>query len=504
MSEKEKITCKRSDTMIRGSIGTVETQAVWFQEKLTLGSGEVLPEYTVAYETYGTLNEEASNTILICHALTGDSHAAGYHEGDDKPGWWEMVIGPGKAFDTDQYFIVCSNILGGCKGTTGPSSINPETGRPYGLSFPIYTITDMVKVQHRLLKHLGISRLFAVAGGSMGGMQALQWSVSYPDLVSRVIVIASTAYSTPQQIAFNEVGRSAIRSDPDWNQGKYTQNEPPSRGLALARMIGHITYLSDESMHNKFGRGLQEKEEFGFDFSTEFQVESYLHYQGDQFVKRFDANSYLYITKAVDYFDLTVNQSLTDAFRDVQARFLIVSITSDWLYPPYLSREIVSALSSLNIDVDYCELRSNYGHDAFLLEGGQMNYLLGRFLSHLSVRDLMIREVPTVSENVTIKGAAALMIAEAVNHLPVVSSDGRLCGIVTSWDISRSVAQGYRNLEEIMSREVVTASPDELVSEAVKRLDQHHISALPVLDEERRVIGLITAERLSRLVSRCR
>ena len=490
--------------MIRGSIGSVQTEQVHLREPLTLESGEVLPEFTVAYETYGTLDKDASNAILICHALTGDAHAAGYHDGDDKPGWWEIVIGPGKAFDTDQYFIICSNILGGCKGTTGPSSINPETGKPYGLTFPVFTITDMVNVQHRLLNHLGISRLFAVAGGSMGGMQALQWSVMYPDLVARIIVIASTAYSTPQQIAFNEVGRSAIRSDPDWKKGDYYETALPVRGLSLARMIGHITYLSDESMHHKFGRDLQGKEELGYDFSTDFQVESYLHHQGDQFVKRFDANSYLYITKAIDYFDLTVNQSLTDSFRDVQARFLIVSVSSDWLYPPYLSQEIVSALSSLNVDVDYCEIRSNYGHDAFLLEGGQMNYLLGRFLSHLSIQDLMIRDVPTVSESVTIKGAAALMIAEAVNHLPIVAGDGRLCGIVTSWDISRSVAQGYRTIEEIMSRDVVTASPDEAISDAVKRLEEHHISALPVLDEERRVIGLITSERLSRLVSRCR
>ena len=490
--------------MIRGSIGTVSTESVTIGQPLTLDSGEILPELTIAYETYGTLDKDASNAILICHALTGDAHAAGYHEGDEKPGWWEMVIGPGKAFDTDQYFIICSNILGGCKGSTGPSSINPVTGRPYGLTFPVFTIQDMVRVQHRLLDHLGISRLFAVAGGSMGGMQALQWSVTYPELVSRVIVIASTAYSTPQQIAFNEVGRSAIISDHDWKNGHYYDDGSPVSGLSLARMIAHITYLSDESMHNKFGRGLQGKEKPGFDFSTDFQVESYLHHQGDQFVKRFDANSYLYITKAVDYFDLTVNQSLTDAFKDVQARFLIVSVSSDWLYPPYLSQEIVSALSSVNIDVDYCEIRSNYGHDAFLLEGGQMNYLLGRFLSHLTIRDLMITDVPTVRETVTIKGAAALMIAEAVNHLPIVAGDGKLCGIVTSWDISRSVAQGYRTLDEIMSRDVFIASPDEPVAEAVKRMDQNHISALPVLDGERRVIGLITAERLSRLVGRCR
>lgn len=491
-------------SMIRGSIGTVKTEFATLKEPLCLESGEVLREITVAYETYGTLDPDKANAILICHALTGDAHAAGYHETDEKPGWWEMVIGPGKAFDTDRYFIISSNILGGCKGTTGPASQNQETSKPYGTSFPLFTIGDMVTVQRRLIDHLGIPRLFAVAGGSMGGMQALQWSVAYPDLVSRVIVIASTAYSTPQQIAFNEVGRSAIRSDPDWNRGEYYGKNPPVRGLALARMIGHITYLSDESMHLKFGRGLQGKEELSFDFSTDFQVESYLHYQGDQFVKRFDANSYLYITKAVDYFDLSVNGSLAEAFRAVKARFLIVSVSSDWLYPPYLSQEIVSALTSLNIDVEYCEIRSNYGHDAFLLEGGQMNYLLTRFLSHLAIRDLMIQEVPTVRETVTIKGAAALMIAEAVNHLPIVAADGKICGIVTSWDIARSIAQGYTSLEEIMSRDVITTSPDESVADAVKRLDQNRISALPVLDEERRVIGLITAERLSRLASRCR
>ncbi|MFH0967418.1 MAG: homoserine O-acetyltransferase [Methanobacteriota archaeon] len=490
--------------MIRGSIGTVKTKFVTLREPFTLESGAVLSDVTVAYETYGTLDKERTNAILICHALTGDAHAAGYHEGDEKPGWWEIGIGPGKAFDTDRYFIICSNILGGCKGTTGPASLNPDTGKPYGTSFPLFTIGDMVSVEHRLIEYLNIPHLFAVAGGSMGGMQALQWSVTYPDFVSRVIVIASTAYSTPQQIAFNEVGRSAIRSDPDWQRGEYYERESPVRGLALARMIGHITYLSDESMHLKFGRGLQGKKELSFDFSTDFQVESYLHYQGDQFVKRFDANSYLYITKAVDYFDLMVGGSLSEAFRDVKARFLVVSISSDWLYPPYLSQEIVSALTSINIDVDYCEIRSHYGHDAFLLEGGQMNYLLGRFLSHLTIRDLMVKEVPTVRETVTIKGAAALMIAEAVNHLPIVAGDGKLCGIVTSWDISRSVAQGFTSLEEIMSHNVITASPDESVVDAVKRLENNHISALPVLDEERRVIGLITAESLSRLASRCR
>ncbi|MDD1725125.1 MAG: homoserine O-acetyltransferase, partial [Methanospirillum sp.] len=366
--------------MIRASIGTVETKIATFETPIQLESGAVLPSFSVAYETYGTLNPDHPNAILLCHALTGDAHAAGYHEGDEKPGWWEMVIGPGKAFDTDRFFIICTNVLGGCKGTTGPSSINPDTGEPWGASFPVITIRDMVRVQKHFIESLGISHLFAIAGGSMGGMQVLEWSVAYPSFVSRIIVIASTAYSTPQQIAFNEVGRCAIRSDPEWKNGNYAEHEGPASGLALARMIGHITYLSDESMHQKFGRDLQEKDAYSYDFTTDFQVESYLHHQGDRFVQRFDANSYLYITKAVDYFDLTVNDSLIDAFRDVTAKFLVIAVSSDWLYPSYLSREIVSALAQLDKNVEYCEIRSNYGHDAFLLESGQMNYLLGRFL----------------------------------------------------------------------------------------------------------------------------
>lgn len=489
--------------MKKPSYGTVETNYVEFEEPLVLECGASLPLYTFAYESYGRLNPERSNAILVCHALTGDAHAAGYYEGADKPGWWEMVIGPGKAFDTDRFFIICSNVLGGCKGTTGPSSMNPATGTPYGTDFPVITISDMVKVQKRLLDHLGISHLFAVAGGSMGGMQVLEWAVLHPDMVHRAVVIASTAYSTPQQIAFNEVGRSAILSDPAWKNGAYYDDEPPVKGLSLARMIGHITYLSDESMHHKFGRNLQEKEEFSYDFTTDFQVESYLHHQGDRFVGRFDANSYLYITKAVDYFDLTRQGSLIDAFRDVKAKFLVIAVSSDWLYPPYLSREIVSALAQLNKEVEYCEIRSNYGHDAFLLESGQMNYLLGRFLSHLTVSDLMIRDTPTVRETITIKGAAALMIAEAVNHLPVVSSRGTLVGIITSWDISRSVAQDVKTLEDIMTRTVLTASAGEHIGQAVSRMQKNRISALPVVDEEDRVVGIITAERLSRLVVRC-
>jgi len=490
--------------MIRGSIGTVKTEQVTFKESLTLESGETLPELTIAYETYGTLDRDRSNAILICHALSGDSHAAGYHAGNEKPGWWDIVIGPGKALDTDQYFIICSNVLGGCKGTTGPSSLNPETNKPYGLSFPVFTIGDMVKAQHRLIQHFVIQRLFAVIGGSMGGMQALQWAVSYPDLVSKIVVIASTAYSTPQQIAFNEVARSAIRSDPDWNHGDYYEGFPPTRGLSLARMIGHITYLSNESMHQKFGRGLQGKDELSYNFTTDFQVESYLHHQGDRFTQRFDANTYMYITKAIDYFDLSINDSLVESFMNVAAKFLIVSVSSDWLYPTYLSQEIVTALTSVNADVQYCEIRSSFGHDAFLLEEGQMNYLLGRFLSSLTIGDVMKVQAPTLNENVTIKEAAELMIAQSVNHLPVVDSEGALTGIVTSWDISRSVAREFNSLDEIMTRSVFFASAEESVDSAVKRMEQNHISALPVVDERRRVIGLITAERLSRLVGRCR
>ncbi len=490
--------------MIRGSVGTVKTEQVTFKEPLTLESGVVLPELTIAYETYGTLDRDRSNAILICHALSGDSHAAGYHAGDEKPGWWDIVIGPGKALDTDQYFIICSNVLGGCKGTTGPASVNPETNKPYGLSFPVITIGDMVHAQRRLLDHFNIQRLFAVIGGSMGGMQALTWSALFPDLASRVVVIASTAYSTPQQIAFNEVARSAIRSDPDWNHGNYYENLQPTRGLSLPRMIGHITYRSDESMHQKFGRGLQGKDELGFDFTTDFQVESYLHYQGDKFTHRFDANSYLYITKAIDYHDLSVNGSLSEAFRSAKAKFLIVSISTDWLYPPYLSQEIVSALSSANVDVEYCEIRSNFGHDAFLLEEGQMNYILGRFLTSLTIADVMKVQSPTLTGDVTIKEAAELMITHSVNHLPVIDAEGALTGIVTSWDISRSVAREFTSLDEIMTRDVFFASPEEPVDSAVKRMELNHISALPVVDEKRRVIGLITAERLSRLIGRCR
>jgi homoserine O-acetyltransferase len=359
----------------------VDTQYVRF-DSLSLDCGATLSPVDVAYETYGTLNEARSNAILILHAFSGDAHAAGLSRTDGKPGWWDNMIGPGKAFDTDKYFVICSNVLGGCRGTTGPSSINPATGRPYGLSFPVITISDMVRLQKKLVDYLALERLLAVCGGSMGGMQALEWAVAYPEAVVSAIPIATTARSSAQQIAFNEVGRQAIMADPDWNGGDYYGKKPPARGLAVARMVGHITFMSDESMRVKFGRRLRQKEEFGFDFSVDFEVESYLRYRGTQFVDRFDANSYLYLTKAMDYFDLTNGAgSLIEAFRNVRARFLVISFTSDWLYPSYQSLEIVNALRALNRDVAYCEIPSNYGHDAFLVDIAEQSEIIRGFLA---------------------------------------------------------------------------------------------------------------------------
>jgi homoserine O-acetyltransferase len=360
----------------------------------------------------------------------------------------------------------------------------------------------MVHAQKQLVDHLGIRKLYAVAGGSMGGMQALQWTVAYPDMVKKAVVIASTGYSTPQQIAFNEVGRKAIISDPDWNNGDYYGRALPTHGLALARMVGHITYLSNESMHEKFGRALQGKERIGFDFSTDFKVESYLHHQGDTFTRRFDANSYLYITKAIDYFDLSIEGSLAKGLAGVKASVFVISVSSDWLYPPYQSQEIVSALTANEADVHYCEIRSNYGHDAFLLESGQLNYLVGRFLSHTIVGDVMIHAIQTIEEGTTIAVAARRMIKTGVNHLPVLSSSDQLVGIVTSWDIAKAVASNFLWLDEIMSRRVITTTPNELIEVAAKKMEEHSISAMPVVDENQHVIGLITSEAISMLVGR--
>ncbi|HPP44726.1 MAG TPA: homoserine O-acetyltransferase [Methanomassiliicoccaceae archaeon] len=486
------------------SVGASVTKYLDIQEPLELESGAKIGPLRIAYETYGRLNKDRSNAILVCHPLSGDAHAAGFHDGESKPGWWDIAIGPGKGFDTTKFFVICSNVLGGCKGTTGPSSIDPATGRPYGTSFPVVTIKDMVNAQKMLVDRLGITQLFAVAGGSMGGMQALQWAVSYPEMMRKAVVIASTAYSTPQQIAFNAVGRKAIISDPAWNKGDYYGRRPPSDGLSLARMVGHITYLSDESMLHKFGRNLQGKETVGFDFSTDFQVESYLNHQGDSFIKRFDPNSYLYITKAIDYFDLNVRGSLITGLSGVKAEVLVIGISSDWLYPPYQSQEIVTALRANGLKAFYGEIRSNYGHDAFLLEQGQLNYLLKSFLDQASAGDVMSRAVHTIREDTTIEKAAELMIHLETNHLPVVSHDDRLIGIVTSWDIAKAVARGLHDLREITTSPVVTTTLDEPVEEAVRKMEDNGISALPVVDRDNRVIGIVTNESMSYMLNKCR
>lgn len=363
----------------------VKTQYFEYDGELKLQSGATLGPITLAYETYGQLNQDRSNAILICHAWSGDAHVAGkYGPDDDKSGWWDDAVGPGKAFDTDKYFIVCSNVLGGCSGSTGPASINPKTGKPYALKFPIVTIGDMVDAQRLLMDHLGIPQWLTVAGGSMGGMQALQWTVSYPTRVRSALILASTARLSPQTIALNEVPRQAIYADPNWNKGNYYDGARPDAGLAVARMIGHITFLSDESMRGKFGRRLRNEGGYGYSFDTDFEVESYLRYRGSSFTKRFDANSFLYLSKAMDYFDLSYGlPALSDAFRDVSARFLVVSYTSDWLYPSWQSKELVRALLRSGIDATYVEIDSDYGHDAFLLEVDRLRELTRDFLRRL-------------------------------------------------------------------------------------------------------------------------
>jgi homoserine O-acetyltransferase len=489
--------------MKKESVGVVETKYYNLSEELILDGGNSLKDVTIAYETYGTLNKQKSNAILVCHALSGNAHVAGWHEGDRKPGWWDNIIGPGKCLDTDRYFIICSNVLGGCQGSTGPSSQNPETGKKYALEFPIITIKDMVKAQKKLIDHLQIKQLFSVVGGSMGGMQVLQWFVSYPDMVRSAIPIATTSYSSPQQIAFNEVGRRAIISDPHWNEGNYYEGEFPDSGLALARMIGHITYLSNESMYEKFGRRLQDKEEYSFDFSTDFEVESYLHYQGDTFTKRFDANSYLYISKAIDYFDLTEKGtvSLSEALKNVKARVLVISVDSDWLYTPAESKEIVMALTANEVDVNYCQIKSSYGHDAFLLEAGQLSYIINGFFSETLVVDVMTLHAATITEDSSIEEAAELMLDEKVTHLPVVSEDYRMLGIVTAWDISKAVALKYDKLDQIMTRDVVTALPQDPIELAARKMRKHNISSLPVVNDHGNVLGLVTTDHISTLIA---
>ena len=338
---------------------------------LKMDAGVSLSPLTIAYQTYGDLNANKSNAILVCHALTGDQHVANEHPITGKAGWWHTMVGPGRPIDTNRYFVIASNVIGGCMGTTGPASLNPATGRPYGLDLPVVTIKDMVHAQAMLIDHLGIDMLLCVAGGSMGGMQVLQWAASFPDRVFAAMPIATAARHSSQNIAFHEVGRQAVMADPDWRQGRYLEEGViPTKGLAVARMAAHITYLSDEALQSKFGRKLQDRSATTFSFDADFQIENYLRYQGTSFVDRFDANSYLYVTRACDYFDLAADYggSLAHAFKGSKSRFCVVSFNSDWLYPTQASRAIVHALNAGGASVSFVDIETDRGHDAFLLD----------------------------------------------------------------------------------------------------------------------------------------
>jgi homoserine O-acetyltransferase len=354
------------------------------EEPLALDSGSQLRDWQVAYQTYGELNQDKSNVVLICHALTGDQHVANVHPVTGKPGWWERMVGPGKPIDTRRYFVICPNVLGGCMGTTGPASTNPATGRPYGLDLPVLTIADMVRAQAMLLDRLGIGKILGVVGGSMGGMQVLQWAVAYPDRVLSAIPIAAGARHSSQNIAFHEVGRQAVMADPDWQGGKYLElGTSPRKGLAVARMAGHITYMSDQALHRKFGRNLQDREKRTFTFDADFQIESYIRHQGSTFVDRFDANSYLYVTRAMDYFDIAADHEgrLANAFLGSETRFCVVSFTSDWLFPTSESRAVVKALNAGGARVSFVEIETSAGHDSFLLEEPELDATIRGFLA---------------------------------------------------------------------------------------------------------------------------
>ena len=351
---------------------------------LQLDSGGRLVDLQIAYQTYGELNADRSNAILVCHALTGDQHAASSHPVTGKPGWWSEMVGPGKPIDTSRYFIICSNVVGGCMGTTGPASTNPTTDRVYGLDLPVITVRDMVRAQAMLLDHLGIETLFSIAGGSLGGMQVLQWAASYPERVFSALPIATGARHSSQNIAFHEVGRQAVMADPDWRGGRYYEaGVSPRKGLAVARMAAHITYLSDEALHRKFGRNLQDRDKPTFGFDADFQIESYLRHQGSTFVDRFDANAYLYMTRAMDYFDLAADYGgrLANAFLGTKTRFCVVSFTSDWLFPTVENKAVVRALNAAGASVSFVEIETDRGHDAFLLDEPEMFATIRGFLS---------------------------------------------------------------------------------------------------------------------------
>jgi len=386
----------------RGSVGTVRTRFIDLPDPLPLDSGATLAPVRIAYETYGALAPAKDNVVLVCHALSGDAHAAGWSDDPDAPttvdgmgaaergrsglGWWDGMIGPGKAFDTDRHFVVCSNLIGSCRGSTGPNSTNPRTGRPYGGDFPVVTVGDMVRAQRAFLRELGIERLLAASGGSLGGMQALEWAVAYPDAIDHIIPIAATARLGAQGVAWNAIARNAIMSDPDWQSGNYYgTGRSPNAGIKIARMVGHVTYLSETAMVEKFGRELQDREAYSYTLgSPDFQVESYLRYQADTFAKRFDANAYLYISRALTYFDLARTYgggSLERAFAQVRARSLLLSFSSDWLYGPRYSEEIVRALGANGAEARHVMIDATYGHDSFLLEEARMTELIRDFLA---------------------------------------------------------------------------------------------------------------------------
>lgn len=380
---------KMPEQIPENSVGLVTPQRFKSDEALTLNCGRTLDSFELIYETYGELNEDASNAILICHALSGDHHAAGFHDAEErKPGWWDGYIGPGKPIDTNKFFVVSSNNLGGCRGSTGPTSTHPETGKPFGPDFPLMTVKDWVKSQARLADYLGIQNWAAVIGGSLGGMQVLQWSIDYPERVKNAVIIASAPKLSAQNIAFNEVARQSIMTDPDFHEGRFLEhNTSPKRGLMLARMLGHLTYLSDDIMGEKFGRQMR-SEGVQYGFGVEFQVESYLRYQGNKFATQmnFDANTYLLMTKALDYFDPAseFNNDLNLTMKQAQANFLVISFTSDWRFSPQRSREIVRALVSNNLNVSYTEVESSQGHDAFLLPNTHYETVLGEYLQRIN------------------------------------------------------------------------------------------------------------------------
>ncbi len=375
------------ETIPADSVGLVKPETLHIDAAITLDCGRILPHYDLVFETYGKLNTKASNAVLICHALSGDHHAAGYHSMDDKkPGWWDSAIGPGKAIDTNHFYVVSVNNLGGCKGSTGPTSINPETMKPYGPDFPIVTVSDWVKSQAVLADYLGITQWAAVVGGSLGGMQAMQWAISLPERLRHVLIIAAAPKLSAQNIAFNEVARTAIKSDPEFYDGHYAEhNTLPRQGLGLARMLGHITYLSDEAMHEKFGRELR-NDTINYGYDVEFQIESYLRYQSKTFVERFDANTYLLMTKALDYFDPAqdFDDDLAKTVASIQAKSLVISFTSDWRFSPARSQEIVNALLNENKDVSYAEIEAHQGHDAFLMPIPRYQEILKTYMQRVA------------------------------------------------------------------------------------------------------------------------